>query len=200
MLVTGSLHCVIGLAIFIAGILALKFSPGGFDTLWMTLIPGIWSLVVGAFGIAAGIDKLPDEKIQSYKNTYMVTAILSAVIFTASGYWVYLSILRGKFEVILYEYTFVDLERFIVISKIGLAFICLEFILAIVSSSICCCCSPTISTPVVIIQQPPQHTMTAAPGFSIPLPHLPTNTGIPYNIFKNESTEAQPPPYTENHN
>lgn len=159
MLVTGILHCIIGFSAFITAICGMV----GVDIAGyvirvyngVALATAIWIMLVGSLGITAGLKQLPDDNIRRFKIAYMVTAILSACIFSLVG----LAMFCCTFTIatVLDE----DWEHFITIGHVGSVIMALEFVLAIVSSSICCCCSNSNTNTTVIIQAPgrPVETM-----------------------------------------
>lgn len=187
MLVTGCLHCILGLAALITPIVGLKYAPVGTTYHTVAIIPGVWILLVGALGIASGIEKLQDNTIRQLKIAHMVTAILSASLFTLLGLWMYSDILvrDAVRDILIMDDDYADLEKSWIIAKFGITFIMLECVLAIVSSSICCCCSPTTPVPGVIIQQPPQQIISSVPGNTTILYQHPFPTGIPYQTLQN---------------
>lgn len=195
MLVTGCLHCLLGVASVIISFVGLGVGPYIRNYFVGSLFVGIWVCLVGSLGIAAGIQKLADEKIRQLKIAYMVTAILSACIFCAIAWWMYAVSVTFNVWYIVVTNTYRD--DYYNIGCAGLIIVSLEFILAIVSSSICCCCSPTTASTTVIVQAPPQQVVTTVPGQSTIQYQLPPNTTIQYQPPGDGTVAYQPPAYQQ---
>lgn len=152
MLVTGILHCVLGFSAFvtsICGMLGVELA-GYIIRVYngIAFVTAIWIILVGSLGITAGLKQLSDDIIRKFKIAYMVTAILSACIFSLVGLTMFC--LTFTVAIVLDK----DWENFVTIGHVGSVIMALEFVLAIVSSSICCCCSNSSPNTTVIIQAP----------------------------------------------
>ncbi|CAE1275546.1 unnamed protein product [Acanthosepion pharaonis] len=115
----------------------------------------LWIIMVGILGILTGVKSMEHKKTYNLKIAYMVTAILSATIFSLVG--ISLSAIVNQH---LYS-----------IGIVGSLCSFADFVLAIVSSSICCCCSNTNITNVVVVQS------TGAGQF--PPPYAASNQAYP---------------------
>lgn len=187
MLVTGGLHCALGVFGFITACVGMAKLPYFRTYCAVASVVSTWTILVGCVGISAGMRHFTHAKTRQLKIAYMVTAILSACFFCLIGSWMYS--FTGKpnawFTPDFYNYnTYLPLyaNKIRYAGGIGIS---LEFILAIVSSSICCCCSPTNQNPTVVVQAPFQQIFSS----------VPITTTVPYQTLQNSGVVAQPPPY-----
>jgi len=152
MLITGILHAIVGLCAAIIAIAGMSGAELIHQVIrvycGVALFVAFWILMIGALGISAGIKKLPDVTTMRLKTAYMVTAILSACIFSLVGLTMYCLtfVLAGGLHR--------NSARFVTLGHVGSVFMAVEFVLAIVSASICCCCSNTNPNTMVVIQAP----------------------------------------------
>lgn len=197
MLVTGILHCVIGLVIVITAIIQFRVQTVRNMYGYGAAVSSIWIFVTGGLGIAAGIKRLQDEKVRQLKIAYMVLSIWSVINF-AGLILVYTMI--GEVLTPSDLLNIIEFERRVTLFRIQLAFTGIEIILGIISFSICCCCSPTPrpACPGVILQLPPEQVLATAQGYGTPLQQLPTNTSITNETLQNGTMGYKPPHYTPN--
>lgn len=192
MTITGILHVIFGVVIFINAMVGFgmklsiqpyewqRFTPYQIESLsqivhiYLGIVTGasLWIIMVGILGILTGVKSMEHKKTYSLKIAYMVTAILSATIFSLVG--VSLSAVVN--------------QQLYSIGIVGSLCSFADFVLAIVSSSICCCCSSTNVTNVVVVQSteaghfPPPYP---ASGQAYPISQVPeegfTNPGYQPN-------------------
>lgn len=156
MTITGILHIIFGVVIFINAMVGFSmkveiqpyewrhFSMYENDYLtqvvhvYLGVVTGasLWIIMVGILGILTGVKSMEHKKTYSLKIAYMVTAILSATIFSLVGISLSAVVNQNLFN----------------IGIVGSLCSFADFVLAIVSSSICCCCSSTNVTNVVVVQ------------------------------------------------
>ncbi|GAB1609689.1 uncharacterized protein LOC115216985 [Argonauta hians] len=152
MTITGVFHLVIGAFSFIASLVSFSVEFGNYyyysrrpsTIISVTaLFISLWVILVGVFGILAGLKSNSEIQTRRMKITYMVLAILSAVLFSLGGMTVH-----GIFASWCYNATACsNLHPMFVLGSLVMF---AEFVLAIVSSSICCCCSKTQNSVVVV--------------------------------------------------
>ncbi|XP_014769532.1 uncharacterized protein LOC106868670 [Octopus bimaculoides] len=152
MTITGAFHLGIGVLCFIISMVGYSTKlyryMGDWNLSVATSTPAfiisLWVILVGIFGILAGLKSNTELQTRRMKITYMVLAILSACLFAIAG-----------ISVFAFHATLVKLNGYhnlYPLFCVGSFAMFVEFVMAIVSSSICCCCSQTKSS-VVVVQQ-----------------------------------------------
>lgn len=189
MLVTGGLHCFIGVAATITAIVGLAIGPYIRNYFMGALFAGFWICFVGIIGIAAGIKKFADETTRQLKIAYMVTAILSACIFSGLAIGMYTASITTYFGHMRYHYHII--HDYYTIGWFGIIICIVEFFVAIVSSSICCCCSRTTQNTTVIIQALPDQIVTTMHGQTTTQYQSPPNNTIQYQQPLNKIMQYQ---------
>lgn len=160
MTITGVIHIIFGVAIFITACIGFNVNIAdsnfyewqrlsGYEmealeqvlqTYLGTVVgSALWIIMVGILGICTGWKTMDHKKTRGLKIAYMVTAILSAVIFSQVGLILCVVVINQHLYYIGLAGT---------LCSVG------EFILAIVSSSICCCCAQTSVGGIVVVQAP----------------------------------------------
>ncbi|XP_014769533.1 uncharacterized protein LOC106868672 [Octopus bimaculoides] len=153
MTITGAFHLGIGALCFIISMMGYStrvVKINGKHNLSLLVatpacIASLWTIMVGIFGILAGLKTNSEAQTKRMKVAYMTFAILCACIFSLGGISAFsahaswtVAFGSGKNYRLFY---FGSFAMFV------------EFVLSIVSSSICCCCSESKTGGVVVIQQ-----------------------------------------------
>ncbi|XP_029642875.1 uncharacterized protein LOC115217350 [Octopus sinensis] len=150
MTITGAFHLGIGVLCFIISMVGYStklFRYGDNRNLSVVtstpaFIISLWVILVGIFGILAGLRSNTELQTRRMKITYMVLAILSACLFALGGI--------SAFSVHATWVKIYGYDSLYPLFCVGAFAMFVEFVLAIVSSSICCCCSQARSSVVVV--------------------------------------------------